>query len=78
MMIKLKWVLLCLLLLNIVACGHVSKHLGGDPTKKYHVTEAYIYPEYRVGSQKAARTERITVAAEPKRSNLRAPASVSR
>lgn len=77
-MMKLKWVLLGLLLLNLVACGHVSKHLGGDPTKRYHVTEAYIYPEYRVGYQKTVRAEKITVAAEPKRSSLRAPASVAR
>ncbi len=73
-MMMVKWFFLGLLLLNLVACGTVRKSFGGDPSKGYHVTEAVVYPEYRVGYQKTSEE----LSAPVKKSNARAPASVSR
>ncbi|CAE79036.1 hypothetical protein AB1A81_05120 [Bdellovibrio bacteriovorus] len=70
MRINLKLVLLCLLLINIVSCASVGTK---DPTRQVHVTEAFIYPEYRQTVSVAEEFSRKQVAAA---STSRAPASV--
>lgn len=71
MHINLKITLLCLLLLNVVSCTSATVK---DPTKQAHITEAYIYPEYR---QSVAVAEEFSHRSLAKASGSgRAPASV--
>ena len=71
---KLKLVLLCLLLLNVVSCASAPSLVSSkkDPTKNMFVTEAFIYPEFR----RVAMVEKQTTATGTVvTSGSRAPAS---
>lgn len=75
---KLKVVLLCLLLLNVVSCASAPSLLSSkkDPTKNIYITEAFIYPEFRqmAAAESVVEKENAAVVAAVS-SSSRAPAS---
>ncbi|UXR65137.1 hypothetical protein EZJ49_02600 [Bdellovibrio bacteriovorus] len=75
---KLKVLLLCFLLLNVVSCASAPSILSSkkDPTRSVYITEAFIYPEFRqvATAQPVAEKETAAVVAAVS-SGSRAPAS---
>ncbi|WP_374001444.1 hypothetical protein [Bdellovibrio bacteriovorus] len=71
---KLRVVLLCLLLLNVVSCASAPSLLSSkkDPTRSIYITEAFIYPEFRQVAVAEKETAAVVAAVS---SSSRAPAS---